>query len=441
MLKGKMLKVAAVTLTILFICSVAAYAAVNPYVVYGNRAGGNVQVFVYFNSEAGEYDTVKYGSGMNAASSDLDWNTLTINGTDPKKYVEFSATEYMNYFVKISSVSDNVYARVFPVTVPYTGPDAATRQFNDYAHGNFRPGTPMCGACHSTHSALKEQLLNKVTYYDLCMLCHSNANSQSKYDVEGGLVQVSGGTQPSLAGPFVSQSGFPAISLHNANDGTNSSVDVPGSDLSKDLKLTCVSCHNGHSRSDDNYRLLKKTIYADDGRTLAANNIDFDAFAITGGPSSGEELFMVKGNSEFCSACHLDYDNGNAWAADGVYDSDVTPGPGIARYRHPVSVGSVVYSVYYNYYSNPYYTAYPSPNYNSGIRNENLAPAAGDTLPLQYNPYTDAVTEDKRTLVVCLTCHFAHGSTKSFTIQDSANNNKYMLRLDNYGTCESCHKK
>ncbi|MHB9094289.1 MAG: hypothetical protein ACYC21_06420 [Eubacteriales bacterium] len=78
---------------------------------------------------------------------------------------------------------------------------------------------------------------------------------------------------------------------------------------------------------------------------------------------------------------------------------------------------------------------------------KNFWPATGDVLPLQY--YSGAAATDKRTAVVCETCHFAHGTMKSFNIYvpqtppSSPLNitNQKMLRLDNYGVCESCHKK
>ena len=415
------------------------------YVTYSNQQAATVEVQVYFDSQNNVFNKVQYATGMTADGSDLDLGSdLTVNGTDPNKYITIAnAAKYMNYYVRIAdaTVTEATYVRVFPVTTT----SSPGREFNDYAHGNFRPDTSMCGGCHSTHSALKAQLLKKASYYELCMLCHSNANSQSKYDVEAGQVSVSGGTtKNSLAGPFKPALG--AISLHNADDtGGTTAVDVPGSDVlgGKKLSLTCVSCHNGHGGTNDNYRLLKSRIYADDGKTLVNYNIDFDAYAVTASATSGEELFMVRGNSEFCAACHLDYDDGNAWVAGGVYGINVdAPGPGTARFRHPVSVGDVVYSVYYNYFTNPYYSAYPNPAYTTGTRDQSLDPTAGDLLPLQYNPYTEkAGLTHKRTTVVCLTCHFAHGSTKAFNVQDTVYDGKYMLRLDNYGVCESCHKK
>lgn len=423
-MKKKMLLMSTILIALLLTWTVATYAAPRAYVTYSNRSGGSVGVNVYFDSQGGTYGKVQYASGIKTDGSDLDWGAdLTVNGSDPNKYVTFSAAEYMNYFVRIanSTVTDATYVRVFPVAVPFTGSDGKTREFNDYAHGNFRPDTPMCGGCHSTHSALKAQLLKKATYYELCMLCHGNANSQSKYDVESGLVRVSGTTKPSLAGPFVNQSGYPAISLHNADDRSLVAREVPGSNLTKRLSLTCVSCHNGHGGNNDNYRLLKKTIYASDDKSLVSTNVYYDAFAVTDSATSGETVSMVRGNTEFCAACHLDFDDGNAWTKGGQYSPASVDGK---VYMHPVTVRNVVYSVYGI----------------DGTKNPSFEPTFGDILPLQFVPAQTGKT-DKRTGVVCSTCHFAHGSTKSFNVQDTVYDGKYMLRLDNYGVCQSCHKK
>ncbi|HEX3032632.1 MAG TPA: cytochrome c3 family protein, partial [Bacillota bacterium] len=173
----------------------------------------------------------------------------------------------------------------------------------------------------------------------------------------------------------------------------------------------------------DNYRLLRKTIYADDGGKLVTRDINYTAYAYTPDAVSGEKPLLIKGNSEFCSACHFDFAAGNAGTAGGAYAvSD--PVLGTARYRHPVSVGEVVYSVYGN----------------DGLRLPSLEPTEGDELPLQYNP-AQVNTVNKATAVVCSTCHYAHGTTKTFAAGGSQYENRFMLRMDNYGVCESCHKK
>lgn len=419
-----------VTIFLLADCG-AAMAAPGASVTYTNEQANTVDITIHFDDQGGAYTKVQYATAMNAAAGDLNWGSdLVINGTNPNRYVVIpNATKYMNYYIRIAKpdLSDATNVRLFPSNTIAAG---GTRDQNDYAHGNYQAGTEMCGACHSTHSGLKAELLNRASYYELCMVCHSTANTQSKYDVESGLVGAAGGNAiPSLAGPFVNQLGTPTISRHDANDTAGTvPVNVPGSDASgsKKLGLTCASCHDVHGGTNDNYRLLKKTIYADDGKSIVTNSVNYTAYAITASSTSGEALYMVKGNTEFCAACHQDYDNGNAITPGGIYSPSVSPGPGNARYRHPVSVTGAVYSVYGS----------------DGLRNPALTPSTGDVLPLQYNPNEQKTgITDKRTTLVCSTCHFAHGSTKSFNTQGTQNDGKYMLRLDNYGVCESCHKK
>lgn len=370
---------------------------------------------------------VEWTDSMLGDGSGLDYKNRSTEGSiissGSKKTFTTKLSLYKNYYFRVTNVNGPEQAsanvRVFPVK---TGPG---RNTNEYVHGNYTDNTAMCGYCHNTHASLKEQLIQEATYYKMCTLCHGTASTQSKYNVEDGTVRVDGGIQPSLAGPFVSG----MTSRHDADDSALEDAIgkpkwepeiVPGSDPSKPLSLTCISCHDVHSGPDDNYRLLRKTIYADDARTedLKTVDIDVDAYAITPDGVSGEELYMVKGNTEFCSSCHLDYDDGSG----RMVGKDPRLTTSEAVYRHPTSVAGRVYSVY--------------GADGLGLR----APSLWGPLPLQYNAdERKADLEDLRTAVVCSTCHYAHGTTKKFDTNTGAN--KYLLRLDNYGTCESCHKK
>lgn len=351
---------------------------------------------------------ISNGSGLEYIN--VDGGIVSSGG---KKSITLQGlTKFMNYYVRVINDDNSTQAvthlRIYPVDT--------NGRTNEYGHGNFKSNTAMCAYCHSNHASLKEQLITETSYYQLCKLCHGTASTQSKYDVIKGKVAVNGGFADSLAGPF--EDG--ATSRHDANDSlTRSPAGVPGSDPTKTLSLTCLSCHQGHAGNDDNYRLLRKTMFVDDAKTdgLKTVNIDFDAFAITPSADSGERLYMVKGNTEFCSSCHLDYDDGNAWEAGR--DSRLTVNEAV--YRHPTTVAGRVYSIY------------------GADGTKNLGPSPWGPLPLQYNALEAKPNQqDKRTSVVCSTCHFAHGTTKQFNTETG---NKYILRLDNYGTCQSCHQK
>lgn len=416
-------------------CNVV-FASPEAYIGYSGQdmPPGTVDLTLHFLQKEGEtaYDRVAYAFTRNSAGSDLDWQELPWQtDTEGDRFAVLNnATKYMNYIFKIYSSNPSVieatYVRAFPVDTQGSG--GASRPSNAYGHGNFANSSELCGACHSTHSALKDKLLVRASYYETCMLCHSNANTQSKYDVEAGQVAIAGGgTRPSLAGPFVTGQ----MSAHNADDTQGiTQVNVPGSETggTRQLGLTCLSCHLPHGGENDNYRLLRKTVFAanqvdESDPVFVTKNLEVVAYALTEGPTSGEDIFMLRGNSEFCAACHLDYVKGDSATSGGNYSDNIS-GPGIGRYRHPVSVGGVVYSVYGN----------------DGNRLEPFTPVAGDILPLQFNPLQEN-TSSKGTAVVCSTCHFAHGSTKVFNTFDVEGDSRYMLRLDNYGICESCHKK
>lgn len=381
------------------------------YLRYYNN-GSYVSISVYWDDTGGG-SSVHWADDVVSSGAGLDWqdSDFSISGLGTGNAVATlsEAEKYKNYYFELVKGGETTIIRAFPVDFA-NGP--GTRSQNDYAHGNFTPDTSMCAECHSTHAALKAQLLREASYYELCMLCHGNPTSQSKYDVQRGMVYMGpgygvAGWVYSPAGPIAA--GF---SGHNVDDSAgNTSTEVYGSDLDQTLTFTCVSCHNAHGGTNDNYRLLKKTIYP--ANNWNPQTVNVAAYAVVKDFSVGEEVYMVSGNTEFCSACHLDYDEGNAGSKGGTYGE-------AAYYRHPVTIGSTVYSV----------------------ETKNYWPTAGDNLPLQY--YSGASSTDRRTAVVCETCHFAHGSYKNFNItlpDGTVIADQKMLRLDNYGVCQSCHKK
>lgn len=409
-IKLKYLLIMMLTAGLVAYIAIAAFAeGPYAYVRYYNN-GSNVDLSVYWDdTSAGGPFTFQYATDVVASGGDLDWISVSKSGSGANTYVTLtSVTKYKIYYFKIANGTNVTIVRSFPQD--FNNAANPSRYQNDYAHGNFTPDTGMCAACHSTHAALKAQLLKQATYYELCLLCHGNSTIQSKYDVVTGKVYTQAGWKDSLAGPIGTGVGT-ITSKHNVDDTGTTATTVYGSDPSKILTFTCVSCHNGHGGKNDNYRLLKKTIYPADGN-WNPQTVNFTAYAIVKNSSVGEEVYFVSGNTEFCAACHLDYDEGNAWVAGGVYNT---------VYRHPVTVGSTAYSV----------------------QPRGLWSTAGDYLPLQY--YSGATTTDKRTAVVCETCHFAHGTYKTFNISLPPNgtmvSNQKMLRLNNYGVCQSCHRK
>ncbi|MHB8172725.1 MAG: cytochrome c3 family protein, partial [Thermincolia bacterium] len=380
--------------------------------------GSFVSISVYWDdSESGSgiqwaNDVQSGGGKLNYQSTGLTYSGL---GTIDAYALLPNAEKYKNYYFKLTKGGKISIIRAFPVDF---NSGVGPRYQNDYVHGNFQPNTAMCAGCHVTHTGLKAKLLNQATYYDLCLFCHGTAASQSKYDVQSGKVNTATGWKGSLAGPIGTDFG---VSKHNVDDRSNVNTTVYGSAPGKNLTFTCITCHKPHGGNNDNYRLLRETIYPSNDR-FTSTTVAYTAYAVVRNQTVGEEVYMVSGNTEFCTACHLDYDNGDAHTMGGMYNS---------YYRHPVTVGNKVYSVYRS----------------SPLRN--WYPAASDNLPLQVYSAGESIGPDKRTAIVCSTCHYAHGSYKNFNmgypqpsgIQREYVANQKMLRLDNYGVCESCHKK
>ncbi len=389
------------------------------YVRYANN-GANVAINVYWNDNGGS--TVHWANDVIPSGAKLNWQTsgLIISGLETTNAVAVlsNAEKYKNYYFRITKGGKPFIIRAYPSEFDsLLGP----RYQNDNAHGNYSPDTSMCAGCHVAHSGLKAYLLKQSTYYDLCLFCHGTAATQSKYDVQSGKVKTAAGWKNSPAGPIGSDFG---ISKHNVDDRSNVDTTVYGSAPGKLLTFTCVTCHKPHAGDNDNYRLIRETIYPANDK-FVATNVYYTAYAIVKDQAVGEEVYMVAGNTEFCTACHLDYDDGSAWHTDGTYASN---------YRHPVTVGSRVYSVFR---SNPYRDWYPK------------HPLTGETLPLQVYADGESIGPDKRSAVVCSTCHYAHGTYKNFNMGYPQPGgmprvnvaNQKMLRQDNYAVCETCHKK
>jgi predicted CXXCH cytochrome family protein len=364
---------------------------------------------VYWDDSGGG-STINWANSVILSGGNLDWQSagLSVSGLGSNQAVAIldTATKYRNYYFRLAKGGEINIVRTFPANFDsINGP----RYQNNYAHGNFASDTDMCAKCHSTHNSVKAQLLKQATYYELCLTCHGNSSTQSKYDVQMGQTYTGEAWVDSLAGPIGNGMG---TSSHNIDDRNSVDTTVYGSDPAQILTFTCMSCHLAHGGTDDNYRLIRRTIYPANDKAWNPQTVNFQAYAVVNDITVGEQVYFVSGASEFCAACHLDYIKGNAYNPGGVYTY---------VYRHPVSVGNTVYSV----------------------EPKNYWPSADSSLPLQY--YAGASTDDKRTTVVCQTCHYAHGTKRNFSVYIPPEPlpiiKKNMLRVDNLGVCESCHKK
>lgn len=279
------------------------------------------------------------------------------------------------------------------------------------AHANFTTNTTICGNCHKTHAATGAKLLKDATAQAVCESCHGFTGLASKYDVQDGETKTATGFAPSLGGPMNhtasggDQWGNKSTTSAHSYDNTN--VTAPGG-YNATQALVCTSCHGAHETG--NYRQIKTTInYINPSGTTSTATVNFTAAAKTENATSGETASYLSGSSSLCGACHMDFDTTDV-AGAGTTLSGIF---GMQKYRHAVGV---------------------SPSSYGGLTT---------TLPLE------GLIGNNTDKVVCLTCHFAHGSvavgTQTSTINNGAGNNNgsstMLKRLDNMAVCEECHKK
>lgn len=108
-------------------------------------------------------------------------------------------------------------------------------------HSNFFLNTNSCASCHMTHSGQGEKLLFQASVYNTCSACHFDA-SLNTYNLLGGSATRAGRF---FDGDFDLEE-RDGISFHLAT-GKKRISDAPGADASaSDQPFTCGSCHAPH---------------------------------------------------------------------------------------------------------------------------------------------------------------------------------------------------
>ena len=342
------------------------------------------------------------------------WNQLATN-VAVYSYSYSNCTNYVNYYFKVQDQMGN--SAVTPAFPPDANP-----------HGSYKINTSYCAACHVTHTAAGTYLMKAPNVVALCTTCHDG--TQSKYDVMNGVVRLPGGEWGETSGgPFgalrteeelpVGELVYSAVysgytseseqnitnsptSVHNLGTGFNQ---APGgvSDLTEGLG--CESCHDPHGNSR-NFRNLKNVIQVTGGLSVA---IDFQAFAETDSAKVhgyGEDINYNTGSIYFCSACHSDY---NQASGSGSTSATGTNQPGF-----PLGAPSM----------NKFIHAVNTPLYYNGEYLTTL-------LPVESGSGINTV--------VCLTCHHSHGTARTGISRRTGST--ALIRMDNQGVCEECHKK
>lgn len=285
-------------------------------------------------------------------------------------------------------------------------------------HGNFTSNTAGCATCHQTHTAPTTHLIkftlaagNQNAIYRICTYCHSSTG-QSHYDeVDGQIKDSSGNLWANSAGGFQYMAAITGAnsyataqtitSKHKVDSSDGTLVSIPGGSTSTNgtIQLTCVSCHDPHGTSNSRLLVTSVTIYnaAGTGWTTTPTSVTPISITVNNPLAQESVTYNDDGITTFCGACHTDYYQtaaGSGETTSGTY----TPG----LYRHRMGMPA------------------------SGASGFN---AAYFVLP---TPTTGDVT--------CLTCHYAHGTRANVSASTYANGST-LLRMDERGVCENCHRK
>lgn len=306
-------------------------------------------------------------------------------------------------------------------------------------HGPFTATTDGCAGCHRAHTAVAPKLLVN-TNTALCLTCHGTGATGADTDVADGVYEgTTLGTQntgmngggffyakqdTSFSGTAISGT---VTSLHSVQGTTGYTTTATmwgagalNSGAGSSFDLYCSSCHDPHG--NNNYRILKSTV---NSVAVSVGQTDEVGKSYTAAKYYSSTVGTGQWRiSDFCAACHTRYD-ANASAAGETSSTD-----NIFSYRHRIDApsGAVVNGVSYTF-------------------------TAAISLPVStVNGGAPTTSPDNRSMV-CLTCHFAHGTKAAMSgsysgavpwpdgMVPSGNARSSLLRLDNRGVCENCHAK
>lgn len=367
-------------------------------VVIKSQTPTTSRVSVYFNGVS-PFTLLRSDDGQN-------WTTLT-SGNTSGYYADSNRQNYTNYYYKVTDNGGTSKTTVaYP---PDTNPHLP-------ASATFAP----CADCHVTHTAVGPKLLSQQTIVDLCTTCHDG--TQSKYDVRNGKVNTGTGWADTGAGPFgalnaalpveefvyegyrsdsVEAVAYNPTSIHNLGTPIEA---APGGVSLRAEGISCADCHEPHG--SDNFRNLKSSIYVTDAVYV---QVDFKAFAKSD-PTKlngfGEKVYYQSGSIFFCSACHSDF---NQSTGSGSQSATTTAQPNLAL--SPDSMNNFMHAV----------------NTPMIMQDEYLT----SSLPVETGTGVNTV--------VCLTCHFSHGTNrigKSKVVNSTA-----LIRIAKQGICQDCHQK
>lgn len=269
---------------------------------------------------------------------------------------------------------------------------------NGGPHGDYTATTDACAGCHRAHTAQGGKLLVASSSYNLCVSCHGSTATGANTNVEDGkFVSGRGGNEGTLTtnnvdllgGGFATYKGVAVTSTHNptgTETGAWGAGGLRGVTGTIDA-LDCASCHDPHGSG--NYRLIKTTI---NGKGVAVTQSDEGAAKNYGVESWASD------QSNVCGACHDPYQHAANY-------------PGDTTFTHPVDQ-----------------TTGFTPSFTD---------TAGTTVTVPLAGASD-------NFLVCQTCHLPHGTSVSmsgYAASAGPAGDSALLRENNRGVCQACHKK
>ncbi len=380
---------------------------------------------------------------------------------------------------------------------------------NEKVHTGYTRNTDACAACHYTHTGEGVALVQWNSIYNTCMACHDG--TEDIWNVKDGVWTSKGLVAP--GGKFnVNFTGTGTGSIHDVS-GTVAIYAAPGGKqlAGKDEKGTwsglfgCESCHNPHGLGN-NSRILSPDpngiakVNKVTNTTITLSGSDGDGAYYYVRDARGENMSLLKGypyslDTKFweaatpATAINYRFDNASGFTkirldvnGDGTF-GDALVGTLKANYVPGLKVKMrftdkdtaterITYVAGMNAFCGACHTDYDTTNVPMASRNlsgkysQKTRHQVGfkwvgpkDGLVFETGTYDSADAD----IMICLTCHVAHGVDNSVWVQNlrgktppidagywdglAANTilekagSSALKRKPNMATCETCHEK